>query len=77
MQRIVKIKCKLQNLNDSLGDDIGPEDYLVLLRTTFAHDKRLADYFNQQKDTEKSKLVTERLPLILKETEELMKQMPK
>ena len=77
MQRIIKIKCKLQNLNDSLGDEIGPEDYLVLLRTTFAHDKKLVDYFNQQKDTEKSKLVAERLPLILKETEELMKQMPK
>ena len=71
------MKCKLQNLNDSLGDDIGPEDYLVLLRTTFARGRKLADYFNQQKDTEKSKLVAERLPLIIKETEELVKKMPK
>ena len=77
MQRIVKIKCKIQNLNDALGEDIGPQDYLALLKTTFSHDKKLADYFNQEKDTEKSKLVSERLPLIIKETEELMKQMPK
>ena len=77
MQKIVKIKCKLQNLQDALGDEIGPQDYLLLLRTTFSHDKKLADYFNQQKDTEKSKLVSERLPLLIKETEELMKQMPK
>ena len=77
MQKIVKIKCKLQNLQDALGDEIGPQDYLLLLRTTFNHDKKLADYFNQQKDTEKSKLVSERLPLLIKETEELMKQMPK
>ena len=77
MQKIVKIKCKLQSLQDALGDEIGPQDYLVLLRTTFAHDKKLADYFNQQKDQEKSKLVSERLPLLIKETEELMKQMPK
>ena len=76
-QRIVKMKCKKQSLTDSLGDDISPEDYLLLLKTTFAHDKRLVDYFNQQKDAEKSKLVSERLPLIVKETEELMKQMPK
>ena len=77
MQRIVKMKCKMQNLTNSLGDDISPQDYLALLKTTFDHDKKLVDYFTQQKDAEKSKLVTERLPLILKETEELMKQMPK
>ena len=77
MQRIVKMKCKKQSITDSLGDDISPEDYLVLLKTTFAHDKKLVDYFNQEKDAEKSKLVSERLPLIVKETEELMKQMPK
>ena len=77
MQRIVKMKCKMQNLTNSLGDDISPQDYLTLLKTTFDHDKKLVDYFTQQKDAEKSKLVTERLPLILKETEELMKQMPK
>ena len=77
MQRIVKIKCKIQTLTDSMGDEITPQDYYVLLRTTFEHDKKLVTYFTQQKDTEKSKLVSERLPLIIKETEELMKQMPK
>ena len=77
MQKIIKIKCKHQSLTDALGDEIGPQDYLTLLKTTFAHDKKLADYFNQIKDTQKSKLVSERLPLIIKETEELMKQMPK
>jgi hypothetical protein len=77
MQRIVKIKCKKNQLNDAMGEDIGPEDYLALLRTTFEHDKKLATYFNQQKDSEKSKLVSERLPLLIKEMEELMKQMPK
>ena len=60
-----------------MGEDIGPEDYLALLRNTFEHDKKLATYFNQQKDSEKSKLVSERLPLLIKEMEELMKQMPK
>jgi len=77
MQRIVKIKCKKNTLNDSLGDDIGPEDYLLLIKTSFEHDKKLASYFNQIKDSEKSKLVSERLPLLIKEMEELMKQMPK
>ena len=77
MQKIIKIKCKKQSLTDALGDEIGPQDYLTLLRTTFAHDKKLVDYFNQIKDAQKSKLVSERLPLIIKEIEELMKQMPK
>ena len=77
MQRIVKMKCKKQTLTDALGDEIGPKDYLALLKTTFDHDKKLVSYFTQIKNGEKAKLVSERLPLILKETEELMKQMPK
>ena len=64
-------------MTDALGDQISPQDYLTLLKTTFDHDKKLVDFFNQNKDAEKSKLVSERLPLIIKETEELMKQMPK
>ena len=75
MQRIIKINCKIQSLQNSLGDSISPQDYLTLLKSTFSHDKKLVDYFNQQKDVEKAKLVTERLPLIIKETEELMKHM--
>ena len=77
MQRIIKMKCKKQTLTDALGDEIGPKDYLALLKTTFDHDKKLVAYFTQIKNAEKAKLVSERLPLIIKETEELMKQMPK
>ena len=40
MQKIVKMKCKKQNLIDALGDDIGPQDYLTLLKTTLEHDKK-------------------------------------
>ena len=75
MQKIIKIKCKINVLNDSLGDSIGPEDYLTLLKNTFAHDKLLAEYFAQQNDEEKGKLVRERLPLIVKETQDLKSQM--
>jgi hypothetical protein len=77
MQRIVRIKCKYQTLEESLGDEISPQDYLTLLKVTFDHDKKLAEYFKQIGDKEKFTLVNERLPLIFKETEELMKQMPK
>ena len=77
MQRIIKIKCKYQTLEESLGEEITPQDYLTLLKVTFEHDKKLADYFKQIGDKDKFILVNERLPLIFKETEELMKQMPK
>ena len=49
IQRIIRMKCKLQNLNNLLGDDIEPEDYLVLLRTIFVHNRKSSDYFNQKK----------------------------
>ena len=67
----------MNTLTNSLGDDISPNDYLALLKNSFDHDKKLATYFSQQKDAEKAKLVSERLPLLIKETEELIKQMPK
>ena len=77
MQRIIRIKCKRQSLEDALGTDISPQDYLGLLKITFDHDKKLAEYFKQIGDKDKFTLVNERLPLIFKETEQLMKQMPK
>ena len=77
MQRIIRIRSKYKALENSLGEDISPQDYLALLKVTFDHDKKLADYFKQIGDKEKFILVNERLPLIFKETEDLMKQMPK
>ena len=78
LQRIIEMKCKFLNLKNSLvGGDISLQDYLALLKTTFDHDKKLADYFKEQGETEKSQLVIERLPLLIKETENLITKMPK
>ncbi len=77
MQRIIKIKCKIQSIENSFGDEISPQDYSALLKVTFDHDKKLLEYFKQTGDKEKYMLVNERVPLIVKELEELMKQMPK
>ena len=71
MLRIIKIKCKYTNIENLMGDDITPKDYLTLLKITFEHDKKLAEYFKQIGDMEKFILVGERLPLLAKETEEL------
>ena len=73
MQKIIKIKCKIQTLEDSMGDEISPDDYLTLLKITFDHDKKLAAYFKQVGDKDKFNLVQERLPLIVKEMEDIMK----
>jgi len=75
MERIVKLRCKKNNLYDSLGSVIGSEDYLHLLRYTYSHDQNLLEYFKNNKEQEKMKLVDERLPLIEEEIQELLKQM--
>ena len=78
MQKIVKIGCKIKQLEEALGDDqVSPQDYSILLKATFEHDKKLAEYFKQTGNKEKFMLVQERLPLILKELEDLVKHMPK
>ena len=77
MQKIIKINCKKKALENALGSEISPQEYLALLKSTFDHDKKLSDYFKQIGDKEKFNLVNERLSLIFKETDQLMKQMPK
>ena len=77
MQKIVKMRVKINSLENSLGSDISPKDYEILLKFTLEHDTKLLEYFEQIGDTKKSMLVCERIPLIVKELEELMKVMPK
>ncbi len=77
MQKICKIKCKMNILNESFGDTIGPDDYLAMLKSSFDHDKKLAQYFAQTNQKDKSLLVSERMPIIFKEMESLLKQMKK
>ena len=75
MQKIIKMRCKRNNLDESLGSQIEPEDYLHLLRYTYSHDQKVLEYFKNNKDQEKMELVNERLPLIAKEIQELLEQM--
>ena len=77
MQKIVKMRVKINSLENSLGSDISPKDYEILLKFTLEHDTKLLEYFEQIGDKKKSMLVCERIPLIVKELEELMKVMPK
>ena len=77
MQRITRINIKMKQLEESFGDEISPQDYLTLLKFSFDHDKKLAEYFKQIGDKDKFTLVNERLPLIVKEMEALIKEMPK
>ena len=77
MQKIIKIRCKILNLENSLGDEISPTDYLILLKFNFDRDKKLAEYFKQIGDKDKFMLVQERIPLIENEIGELKKTMPK
>ena len=75
MQKIIKMRCKKKNLYESLGSQIGCEDYLNLLRYNYSHDQKLLEYFKNNKEQEKMELVNERLPLITKEIQELLAQM--
>ena len=53
MQKIIKMRCKRNNLDESLGSQIGPEDYLHLLRYTYSHDQKVLEYFKNNKDQKK------------------------
>ena len=53
MQKIIKMRCKRNNLDESLGSQIGPEDYLHLLRYTYSHYQKVLEYFKNNKDQKK------------------------
>ena len=73
MQEIIETKYKQENLSRSITQGINNiryEDYKNLLRYTFYHDKKLLEYFKNNKDQKKLKLVGSRLLFIIKEIKE-------
>ncbi len=53
-----------------LGDQITIDNYLGLLRYQLEHDQKLQKYFETQKQLDKMKIVSERIPLLISEIEE-------
>lgn len=69
MQEINEITTKRYNLKKSLGFEIKFDDYKNLLIYTFYHNKKLLEYFKNNKEQKKAKLVSKRLSFIIKEME--------
>jgi hypothetical protein len=55
-----------------MGGELSPESYLGLLRFQLEHDKKLFSYFETQKQLENTKLVSERIPLLITEINEVI-----
>jgi hypothetical protein len=51
--------------------------YLGMLRYQLDHDRKLAKYFQDKKEIEKTKLVAERIPILISEIEEAVDYMTK
>lgn len=53
-----------------MGGEITINMYLGMIRYQLDHDRKLAKYFQDKKEVEKLKLVTERIPILISEIEE-------
>ena len=74
MIEIFETKNKRNNLKVSLSTrEIRYEDYKNLLRYTFYHNKKLLEYFKNNKEQNNMKLVSKRLSFIIKEMESCFK----
>ena len=60
-----------------MGSEITINMYLGMLRYQLDHDRKLLKYFQDKKDVEKSKLVAERIPVLIAELEEAVDYMTK
>ena len=52
-------------------------DYLNVMRKQLDHDRKLVQYFTDQKNPDKAKIVNERVPILIKEIEEGIKAIKK
>jgi hypothetical protein len=68
---MVKLKVKKTKLEESLGNDISPADYLNGIKHQLDHDKALYIHFNTSKQTDKAELVKKRIGIMLKEKKEM------
>ena len=68
---MVKLKVKKTKLEESLGNDISPTDYLNGIKHQLDHDKALYVHFNTSKQTDKAELVKKRIGIMLKEKKEM------
>lgn len=55
-----------------MGGDLTPELYLNIIRNQLDHDQKLFKYFETQNQLDKAKLVSERIPLLISEINELI-----
>ena len=68
---LVKLKVKKTQLEESLGNDISPSDYLTGIQHQLDHDKALYVHFNTSNQPEKAELVKKRIGIMLKEKKEM------
>ena len=68
---MVKLKVKKTKLEESLGNDISPTDYLNAIKHQLDHDKALYVHFNTSKQLDKAELVKKRIAIMFKEKKEM------
>ena len=68
---MVKLKVKKTKLEESLGNDISPSDYLNAIKHQLDHDKALYVHFNTSKQLDKAELVKKRIAIMFKEKKEM------
>jgi len=66
-----------KNLEAQMGSEISINMYLGMLRYQLDHDRKLLKYFQDKKDGDKTKLVAERIPVLIAEIEEAVDYMTK
>ncbi len=54
-------------MNQIEGGVFSPEDYLMIMKNQLEKDKKLQQYFTDKGDMAKKQLVSERLPILIKE----------
>ena len=72
-EKINKITVKITILENQLGEQIQPADYLNILKKQLIHDKSLYQYFIQIKNNDNASLVKPRIENLQKEIQELEK----
>lgn len=72
-QKKMKVSCKLKMLKDSIeSGGLSLDKYVGMLATQYQRDIKLCQYFKQNNEINKFKIVEQRLPLLKKELDEGM-----
>lgn len=73
-EKLIKLRVKYKAIESNINEGVlGPEKYITILKLQLDHDRKLLSYLESLKQMGKAKQVSERIPILIREIDDMIK----